>query len=119
MSEDKVVDFPAQGGKQPEPKVNKVPQTAALQEEVLIIALGPMGLVIGRLMSAAGESLWIRAPRVIQAEPTKSGVVSVTLHELLGKPEEITLIKVGWWKVLDPEMRKIYLEKTTGLTLMH
>ena len=85
----------------------------------LVIVLGPMGLVIGNLAYATDEFLQINAPRIIQAEPTKSGRVSVLLHELLGKPREMSIQRTSFWKVEDPELRKLYLEATTGLTLVH
>ena len=110
-NEGNVTQFPAKSG-------GEITQLTPF-DPGLYVALGPMGLVMGRLFDAMGTFITLGAPRVIQAEPTQSGVVSVTLHELLGKPEELTLSKTAWWRVQDPELRKLYLQKTTGLTLIH
>ncbi len=82
----------------------------------LVIVLSPLGPVIGNLLAVI-DDIQVQTPRLIQTGVDKSGRGTIGIMEILGKPKVLSLPKQVWWDVEDEELKKHYIEATTGLVL--
>ena len=82
--------------------------------ENLVIFLFGSFMVIGKL---EGEMLY--QPRTVHMIPDRSGRALIMLNPMVGKPEKIRVMDAqASYCVTDDEITKLYIQVTSGLTLV-
>ena len=84
-------------------------------EKKIVVALTPMGLVIGRM--AEGILTRPKVLNIIQGE--EPGSVRVGFKSILGDPELFFLGDCCYYISENAEISDLYIEATTGIKVLH